>query len=25
LLEGADQTSSPKFDAVTRWNQKNSH
>jgi len=25
LLEGAEQTSSPKFDAVIQWNQKNSH
>ena len=25
LLEGADETSSPKFDAVTQWNRQNSH
>ena len=25
LLEGADETSSPKFDAVTQWNQKHAH
>jgi hypothetical protein len=24
LLEGADETSSPKFDAVTQWNQQHS-
>ena len=25
LLEGADENSSPKFDAVIQWNHKNSH